>query len=70
MRIILRKTYGKGQKIFNSKSAMLDYIEDNILFKYNDDYDSDIRCMGLPRDFRKWSIKDLSDYFFADYKLI
>lgn len=69
MKIILKRTYGKGTKIFNNKSDMLDYIKEHLIYNC-DDYDSDVRFMGLPRNFCKWNIYELVDYFFGDYERV
>lgn len=73
MKIILKKSYGKGTKEFYSKKDMLDYILDSNNREYqklNDDFEEFCKFNKMQRNISRWSIYDLVDYFFPDYERV
>ena len=68
MKITLEKNYGEGKKEFNNKNDLINYIKEELNYKMQDDFYDYIKFNGLSSNLNKWTINELVDYFFADYK--
>lgn len=68
MKITLEKNYGEGKKEFNNKNDLINYIKEELNYKMQYDFYDYIKFNGLSSNLNKWTINELVDYFFADYK--
>lgn len=73
MKIILKKTYGKGTIKFDNKADMTSYILDPYNReheKLNDDFDEYCKFNKLSTNIKTWNIFEIVNYFFPDYERI
>lgn len=69
MIVLINQNNNRITHEFFDKKDMLDYIDSNLLYKASDEELMPfVESRGISKNFNKWTIDNLVDHFFGDFR--